>query len=119
MSVITQASVERALQAVIDPTTGRDLISLNAVSDIAIKGSKVDVTLLLGYPANSVHSAIAIAVNDALNNFAGVEPVVWILAGRYTPMPPQTHSSRCQKLKILSPWPRARAVWVSPLQPLT
>ncbi|GGY68990.1 iron-sulfur cluster carrier protein [Cellvibrio zantedeschiae] len=67
MSVITPASVEQALQQVIDPTTGRDLTSLNAVTDIAINGSKVDVTLLLGYPANSVHSAIAVAVNEALN----------------------------------------------------
>ena len=73
MSVITHSAVEHSLQKVIDPTTGRDLISLNAVSDIAINGSKVDVTLLLGYPANSVHSAIALAVNEALNKIAGVE----------------------------------------------
>jgi len=68
MSVITQSSVENALQHVVDPTTGRDLISLGAVSDIAITGDKVDITLLLGYPANSVHSAIALAVNEALTN---------------------------------------------------
>lgn len=74
MSSITQSAVEQALQKVIDPTTGRDLISLNAVTDIAINGTKVDVTLLLGYPANSVHSAIALAVNEALTKI-GVERV--------------------------------------------
>ena len=67
MSVITHASVEAALQQVIDPTTGRDLISLNAVSDIAINGGKVDVTLLLGYPANSVHSTIAIDISPRIS----------------------------------------------------
>lgn len=66
MSVITRNAVEQALQHVIDPTTGRDLMSLNAVTDIAIAGEKVDVTLLLGYPANSVHETIAISVNQAL-----------------------------------------------------
>ena len=75
MSAITQSAVENALQQVIDPTTGRDLISLNAVSDIQINGAKVDVTLLLGYPANSVHSAIALAINEALNKIAGIEQV--------------------------------------------
>lgn len=75
MSVLAQSAVENALQQVIDPTTGRDLISLNAVTGIAINGGKVDVTLLLGYPANSVHSAIALAVNEALNKIAGVEQV--------------------------------------------
>ncbi len=74
MSSITPSAVEQALQTVIDPTTGRDLISLNAVTDIAINGGKVDVTLLLGYPANSVHSAIALAVNEALTKI-GVERV--------------------------------------------
>src|SRR4051812_22795104 len=75
MSAITQSAVENALQQVIDPTTGRDLISLNSVSDIQINGAKVDLTLLLGYPANSVHSAIALAINEALNKIAGIEHV--------------------------------------------
>lgn len=75
MSVITHSLVEHALQQVFDPTSGRDLVSLGAVTDIVIKGNKVDVTLLLGYPANSVHEAIALAVNNALHNIAGIEQV--------------------------------------------
>lgn len=66
MPIITQQAVELALSHIIDPTTGRDLVSLNAVTDIKIQGERVDVTLLLGYPANSVHQAIALAVNQAL-----------------------------------------------------
>lgn len=74
MSAITHASVEQALQQVVDPTTGRDLISLSAVTDISITGNKVNLTLLLGYPANSVHSGIALAVNESLAKI-GVEQV--------------------------------------------
>lgn len=66
MSAINQSAVEQALSHVIDPTTGRDLVSLNAVADIKIQGERVDVSLLLGYPANSVHQSIALAVNQAL-----------------------------------------------------
>ncbi len=63
---LTQQSVEKALMTVIEPTTGRDLISLNAVTEIQINDKKVDVALLLGYPANSVHQTIALAINQAL-----------------------------------------------------
>ncbi|HEY8941716.1 MAG TPA: iron-sulfur cluster assembly protein, partial [Cellvibrio sp.] len=66
MPAITPQAVEHALSQVVDPTTGRDLLSLNAVTDIRIQGERVDVTLLLGYPANSVHQPIALAVNQAL-----------------------------------------------------
>lgn len=66
MSAINQSAVEQALSHVVDPTTGRDLVSLNAVTDIKIQGERVDITLLLGYPANSVHQLIALAVNQAL-----------------------------------------------------
>lgn len=66
MPAITQLAVEQALSHVVDPTTGRDLVSLHAVTDIKIQGERVDVTLLLGYPANSVHQAVALAVNQAM-----------------------------------------------------
>ena len=75
MVSISRIAIEQALLNVIDPTTGCDLISLGAVKDIEIKGSKVDVTLLLGYPANSVHEAIALAINETLNRVEGVERV--------------------------------------------
>ncbi len=75
MSSITRSVIEQALQQVLEPTLGRDLISLGAVKDIVINGAKVDVTLVLGYPAKSVHETIASAVNEALNKIAGVEQV--------------------------------------------
>jgi ATP-binding protein involved in chromosome partitioning len=74
MLPITHHAVEQALSQVIDPTTGRDLVSLQAVSAIDIKGQRVDVTLLLGYPANSVHQSLALAVNQALEKI-GVSQV--------------------------------------------
>jgi ATP-binding protein involved in chromosome partitioning len=75
MSGISRIAVEQALQKVIDPITLCDLVSLNAVTDIVIVGGKVEVTLLLGYPANSVHAEIARTVNDAVNAVEGVTQV--------------------------------------------
>lgn len=75
MSSISYESVEQALAQVVEPTLGRDLVSLGAVTDIAIKGNRVDVFLLLGYPANSVHETIALAINQALEKVGGVEQV--------------------------------------------
>ena len=75
MSATTQSLVEQALQQVLDPTTGRDLVSLGAISEIKINGGKLDVTLLLGYPANSVHQVIALAVTTALEKIPGVTQV--------------------------------------------
>jgi ATP-binding protein involved in chromosome partitioning len=75
MADISRMAVEHALEKVMDPITGRDLVALGAVTDIVIANGKVDVTLLLGYPANSVHAQIARAVNDAVNAIEGVEQV--------------------------------------------
>ena len=75
MSSITSFIVEQALQQVLDPTTGRDLLSLGAVQNVVVNGAEVDVTLVLGYPAKSVHEAIALAVNEQLNKLPGVEKV--------------------------------------------
>jgi ATP-binding protein involved in chromosome partitioning len=75
VSVITPAIVEAQLAKVIEPTSGRDLISLNCVKSIAIEGSKVRVSLLLGYPANSVSLALAQSINQALTELSTVEQV--------------------------------------------
>lgn len=75
MSPVTHFVIEQALQQVLDPTSGRDLVSLGAVKDIVINGTKVDVTLVLGYPAKSVHETIALAINDTLTKLEGVEQV--------------------------------------------
>lgn len=75
MSVITPAIVEAQLAKVIEPTLGRDLLSLNCVESIVIEGSKVRVALLLGYPAKSVSLSLAQAINQALIELPAVEQV--------------------------------------------
>lgn len=64
--MLDQVKVELALGAVIDPTTGRSLAELQAITSVIIKGERVEVSLILGYPANSVHEPIARVINEAL-----------------------------------------------------
>jgi ATP-binding protein involved in chromosome partitioning len=107
VSVITPAIVEAQLAKVIEPTSGRDLISLNCVKSIAIEGSKVRVSLLLGYPANSVSLALAQSINQALTELSTVEQVSvdlqYLPALRRIPSKPSLTSkilSRSHRVKV-------------------
>lgn len=64
--MLDQHQVEQALAGVLDPVTGRSLVALQAIDEIKIKGKRVEVSLILGYPANSVHETIAREVNEVL-----------------------------------------------------
>lgn len=55
---ITTESVKAALSAVIDPNTGKDLISGKEVRNIQISGADVSFDVELGYPAKSQFDAI-------------------------------------------------------------
>lgn len=75
MSVITHAIVEAQLAKVLEPTLGRDLISLNCIESIAIDGNKITLGLMLGYPTNSVGLQLAQMINQALTELPGIEHV--------------------------------------------
>ena len=55
---IAEADVQASLHALIDPNTGRDLVSAKAVRKVQLDGSNVNVDLQLGYPAKSQHEAL-------------------------------------------------------------
>lgn len=75
MSVITQEIVEAQLAKVIEPTLGRDLVSLDCIESIAIEGTKVSLGITLGYPAKSVSLSLAQAINQALTELPGIDHV--------------------------------------------
>ena len=75
MSVITHAIVEAQLAKVIEPTLGRDLVSLNCIESIVIDRDKVRIELVLGYPANSVSLPLAQSINQALTELPEIEQV--------------------------------------------
>ena len=64
----TRAEVEARLGKIIDPHHGRDLMASQTVKDIRIKGDKVTLELVLGYPAASWHERLADEVQQALPN---------------------------------------------------
>jgi ATP-binding protein involved in chromosome partitioning len=77
MRTITEQDVLQALRVVRDPDLHRDIVSLNFVKDLTIKGSDVSFVIELTTPACPVReelkSAAVKAVRDALPELGAVE----------------------------------------------
>ena len=69
---ITVEAVKAALAAVIDPNTGRDLISGKSAKNIRLDGDDVAFDVELGYPAKSQIDPIRKAVIAAVRTIPGV-----------------------------------------------
>lgn len=68
---VTQEQVTEALKAVIDPNTGKDLVSSRSARS-TVEDGRVQVVVELGYPANSQRERIAGLVREALSQLEGV-----------------------------------------------
>ena len=64
-----------ALKAVVDPNTGKDLVSTRQVKNLKIDGGDVSFDVELGYPAKSQHAALRKSLIAAARGVAGVENV--------------------------------------------
>ena len=69
---VTVEIIQNALKSVIDPNTGKDLISSKSAKNIKVDGSDVSLDVVLGYPAKSQIDLIRKAVIDALKQLAGI-----------------------------------------------
>jgi ATP-binding protein involved in chromosome partitioning len=74
MSVTIEA-VKEALSKVIDPNTGKDLVSSKSARNIQVDGGKVTVEVELGYPAKSQFELIRNMVQQAATTLPGVTDV--------------------------------------------
>ncbi|MFW2355317.1 iron-sulfur cluster carrier protein ApbC [Hydrogenophaga sp.] len=74
MSVDSQALLT-ALQAVIDPNTGRDFVTSKALKNLQTQDGDVSFDVELGYPAKSQMPAFRKALITAAKSVAGVENV--------------------------------------------
>jgi ATP-binding protein involved in chromosome partitioning len=69
---VTVEQLNAALAAVIDPNTGKDLVSTKSAKNVRADGADVSVDIELGYPAASQIAPIRRAVIDALKSVSGV-----------------------------------------------
>ena len=71
----TETALLDALKSVIDPNTGRDLVSTKLLKNLRIDGSDVAFYVELGYPAKSQLPALEAALVAAARSVAGVHNV--------------------------------------------
>ncbi|MEI6027032.1 MAG: iron-sulfur cluster carrier protein ApbC [Betaproteobacteria bacterium] len=72
---LTEAALQEALKAVVDPNTGRDLVSTKLLRNLKIEGGDVSFEVELGYPAKSQVPALRKALIAAARSLPGVENV--------------------------------------------
>jgi ATP-binding protein involved in chromosome partitioning len=72
---LTEAALQEALKAVVDPNTGRDLVSTKLLRNLKIEGGDVSFEVELGYPAKSQVPALRKALIAAARTLSGVENV--------------------------------------------
>jgi len=70
-----QEQIQAVLKNVVDPNTGKDLVSGRCVRNIAIEGGKVTVAVELGYPMATQAAVIRALVTEAVSALAGVTAV--------------------------------------------
>jgi ATP-binding protein involved in chromosome partitioning len=72
---LTEANVTEALKSVVDPNTGKDMVSTRQVKNLKVEGGDVFFDVELGYPAKSQLPALRKALIGAVRTLAGVENV--------------------------------------------
>lgn len=72
---LSAQDVSDALQAVVDPNTGKDFVSSRCVRGLVVEGGVVRFEVELGYPALSQHGAIRDMLAAAVRALPGVERV--------------------------------------------
>ncbi|MDP3514777.1 MAG: iron-sulfur cluster assembly protein, partial [Sulfuritalea sp.] len=69
---INEELIQTALKTVVDPNTGKDLVSTRSAKNIKITGSDVALDVELGYPAKSQIEGLRAAVIAQLKTLPGI-----------------------------------------------
>jgi len=75
MSSLDKASIEKAIDAVIDPHTDASITKNNTIEALDIDGDSVSIKLELGYPAKSTHAELADSIQNVVSALDGVGSV--------------------------------------------
>lgn len=65
-------SITEALKTVVDPNTGKDLVSSRCIKNLSVNEGKVSFAVELGYPARSQHEQFRALVEEALRGVEGI-----------------------------------------------
>lgn len=68
---LSETSVQSSLKGVIDPNTGKDLVSAKAVKSVRVDGDDVAIDIQLAYPAKSQYETIRKLVQNAVGALPG------------------------------------------------
>ncbi len=63
---LTESQVQDALRSIVDPNTGKDLLSTRSARNVRLSGDDVSLEVELGYPGRSQHEPIRRQVTEAL-----------------------------------------------------
>jgi ATP-binding protein involved in chromosome partitioning len=66
MTTLNHDAVEDILKGVIDPHTGKDLVTSKEVDRITVEGNKISIDIVLGYPAKSWEPELVRMVETAV-----------------------------------------------------
>ncbi len=72
MSSLDKASIEKAIDAVVDPHSDVSITKSNSIETLDIDGDNISVKLALGYPAKSAHAQIAESIQNAITALDGI-----------------------------------------------
>ena len=86
---VTVEQVQAALQAIVDPNTGKDLMSTKSARNIVVDGGVVSLEVELGYPAKTQVEPMRKLVEAGLSQLSGVTAVKAAVTSRIVPHGPQ------------------------------
>ena len=72
MSTVTESALLEALEAVVDPNTGKGFVEAKCIRNLSIEGGDVTFDVVLGYPARSQHAALRSALVAVARKVPGV-----------------------------------------------
>lgn len=76
MTTVDEAAVRRALEGVVDPEVGLDIVTLGLLYGVRVDGGRVEVTFTLTTPGCPLQEYMGLAVRRAVESVPGVEEVV-------------------------------------------
>jgi ATP-binding protein involved in chromosome partitioning len=82
---VNESDLQKALQTVVDPETGRDFVSTKQLRNLRVQGGDVAFDVELGYPAKSQIESLRRSLIEAVRSVAGVQNVSVSVASKVVP----------------------------------